>query len=152
VSPSQPGPPTPGESRCSVMGCKTFKLISRSAMSGPHPLPPNPLNHARSPPRDISPPARGFSRSGFAPIPYRHSELPPPPREREREFPRRDLDPEPEIERWERRMDREDWERRAPPHWEDDYGGSRLLTEMHRFLPTETYLPGRRAVCSSLKD
>ena len=99
-----------------------------TGMSASHPLPQNPLLHpGRSPVREASPPVRGFSRSGFAPIPYRHVDLPPPPRERERErereFPRRDLDPEPEIERWERRIDREDWDRRPPvDRWEDDYG------------------------------
>ena len=117
-------------------------------MSAPHPLPQNPLLHAtRSPQRGRSPtPPRGFSRSGFAPIPHRHSDLPPMPREREREFPRRDLDPEPEIERWERRMDREEYERRPPPHWEEEYG------EWLRRLLDKGLLAGlqRRAVSSGI--
>ncbi|KAK8844554.1 hypothetical protein IAR55_006401 [Kwoniella newhampshirensis] len=98
------------------------------------------------PARPRSPPPRldrdhedrsGFTRGGFAPIPHRHSDLPPLPpparyeREdhdrgrgmRDREFPRRDLDPEPE-ERWERR-EWDDYDRRPrvgpPSHWEDDY-------------------------------
>jgi hypothetical protein len=116
-------------------------------MSGLHSLPPNPLLHPNhSPSRDPSPPPRGFSRSGFAPIPYRHSELPPPPREREREFPRRDLDPEPEIERWERRMDREDWDRRAPPphmhSYEDNYGGLAGIPTGICFAPLSTGYTG----------
>ncbi|WWD22896.1 hypothetical protein CI109_107391 [Kwoniella shandongensis] len=79
----------------------------------------------------------GFTRGGFAPIPHRHTDLPPPPppgryerdeydrgrAPRDREFPRRELDPEPE-ERWERR-EWDDYDRRprgAPAsHWEDDY-------------------------------
>ena len=113
-------------------------------MSGLQSLPPNPLlrNERSPPPRVTSPPARGFSRSGFAPIPYRHSDLPAPPREREREreFPRRDLDPDPQ-ERRERRMERDDWERERrapPPHWEDDYGGSRFPSSTSMIVPTAT--------------
>ncbi|WVR03221.1 hypothetical protein IAU60_000212 [Kwoniella sp. DSM 27419] len=104
--------------------------------SGSYPLRP------RSPPpmRADYPPERdyedrsGFSRSGFAPIPHRHSDLPPPPPPRayerdefdrgppppRREFPRRDLDPEPE-ERYERR-EWDEFDRRArPPHWEEEF-------------------------------
>ncbi|WWC57754.1 uncharacterized protein I303_100289 [Kwoniella dejecticola CBS 10117] len=106
-------------------------------------------SHSRSPPpppRDYPPPGDrdfderpGFSRGGFAPIPHRHSDLPPipPPARyerdeydrgrRDREFPRRDLDPDPE-DRYERR----EWDDYPPPprgggrgsggsHWEDDY-------------------------------
>jgi hypothetical protein len=78
--------------------------------------------------RDREAELRGFSRGGFAPVPHRHHELPPPPmrddrfgRPDMREFPRRDLDLEGE-DRWDRR-ERDEWERRArPPHWEDDWG------------------------------
>ena len=82
---------------------------------------------------------RGFSRGGFAPIPRRHDDLPPLPppparfeREREdfdrreplreREFPRRELDPDPELERWERRLDRDDFERGRGHPPDDPYG------------------------------
>ncbi|RXK40727.1 hypothetical protein M231_01979 [Tremella mesenterica] len=34
-----------------------------------------------------------------------------PIRDRDRDFPRRDLDPDPDLERWERRLDRDDYER-----------------------------------------
>lgn len=113
-----------------------------------HPLPPNPtagdISGRRSPARQMDPPQagrgddprdefpRGFTRGGFAPIPHRHSDLPPapsqelererapppPPRDydrdrepprrheaREREFPRRDLDPEPDVDRERRSWD-----------------------------------------------
>ncbi|WRT63364.1 uncharacterized protein IL334_000269 [Kwoniella shivajii] len=90
------------------------------------------------PPREYPPPGEreledrsGFSRGGFAPLPHRHSDLPPipPPPTRferddydrgRREFPRRDLDPEPE-DRYERR-EWDDYSRgRGGSHWEDDY-------------------------------
>ncbi|WWC97408.1 hypothetical protein V866_004287 [Kwoniella sp. B9012] len=92
------------------------------------------------PPREYPPagereyddrPGGGFSRGGFAPIPHRHSDLPPippPPARferddydrgrRDREFPRRELDPDPE-DRYERR----EWDEygRRGSHWDDDY-------------------------------
>nr|XP_019048353.1 hypothetical protein I302_02124 [Kwoniella bestiolae CBS 10118]OCF27283.1 hypothetical protein I302_02124 [Kwoniella bestiolae CBS 10118] len=92
------------------------------------------------PPREYPPPGEreyddrpggGFSRGGFAPIPHRHSDLPPIPTppsrferddydrgRRDREFPRRELDPDPE-DRYERR-EWDDYGRRGS-HWDDDY-------------------------------
>ncbi|ORY30788.1 hypothetical protein BCR39DRAFT_528324 [Naematelia encephala] len=104
-----------------------------------HPLPPNPSTYLPARPASRSPSREnlerqaedrpGFSRAGFAPIPHRHSEVhspsrdgyargPPPPGRfdepirggRERDFPRRDLDPIYDDDRWDRR---EDWERRG---------------------------------------
>ncbi|OCF43077.1 hypothetical protein I317_03046 [Kwoniella heveanensis CBS 569] len=107
--------------------------------SGPYPR----HSRSRSPiPRVDYPPIdreyddrAGFSRGGFAPLPHRHSDLPPPPpprvydrdeydrgRGRDRELPRRELDPEMD-DRYERR-EWDDYDRRARapiPHWEDEY-------------------------------
>ena len=118
-------------------------------MSGLHPLPPNPLQHSSSPRHDVPPPLPsddsrlGFSRSGFAPIPHRHHDLPPPPIERdaEREWSdRRDGrsgwdgrgDPEMDLggDLWDRREDRD---RRPPPRTRDVYDGKFI----HLHIPSQ---------------
>jgi hypothetical protein len=178
-----------------------------------HGLPPNPTHHplpsnpsvsdragVRSPARQMDPPdrgsndssdprnefPRGFTRGGFAPIPHRHSDA-PPPREardhdrerdlerereferRERELPRRDLDPEPSMDRFipPPRRERDDFERdrdrdrrgRGPPplHWEEDYGEPRShvlyvdlkLTEHRTFKTSTITIPIRRVFSTS---
>lgn len=111
-------------------------------------------------PRDEFP--RGFTRGGFAPIPQRHPEMPPapaqehqrersppppprnydrdferdrdPPRRADREFPRRDLDPEPEMgtRSWDTYYERTG--RGGPPPRDDDYGGSQSSKYRHSLL------------------
>ncbi|WWC85480.1 uncharacterized protein L201_000344 [Kwoniella dendrophila CBS 6074] len=110
----------------------------------------------------------GFSRGGFAPIPHRHSDLPPIPPppirfdsrddydrgRRDREFPRRELDPDPE-DRYGRR-DYDDYDRGGPrgggSHWEDDYDrpkrrrspsplGPSHRQRMHSPSPPPSHLP-----------
>jgi hypothetical protein len=111
-----------------------------------------PGNERAGDPREEFP--RGFTRGGFAPIPHRHADAPaasseperhrsppPPPRVydrefdrerdlprrqegRDREFPRRDLDPEPERDgrSWNTYYDRGARGGPPPPQWDDDYG------------------------------
>lgn len=121
-----------------------------------HQLPLNPMRNLSPSQRESAlPPVEersGFSRSGFAPIPHRHSDLPPPPPppavfdDRERDWDRgRDYPPpprggpsyhdEPEDDHWDGRRGREDYDRRPPPpRWEDEYGTLRSSARLDRFI------------------
>ncbi|KAK4686837.1 hypothetical protein P7C73_g3283, partial [Tremellales sp. Uapishka_1] len=143
LSRSTTGETRPGH--CTHQGLPCHKMSNRDGPpQALHPsLPPNPnlpanptlaakafpAVNARSPAPPLSPPRGGFTRDGFAPIRNRHADrveyetmVGPEmgrgrdgPREREREFPRRELDPEPERG-WERRDDFA-----ARGRWEGEY-------------------------------
>ena len=100
-----------------------------------HSLPPNPMKASPSA-REALLPAQdapsGFSRSGFAPLPHRHSEYQPPAHSsapEERDWDRGRGQPGGwghEQDERERLSGREDWDRRPPPpRWEDEYGEHR---------------------------
>ena len=96
-------------------------------MKGPSPS----TRDVALPPHD---PPSGFSRSGFAPLPHRHSDHPPLPQPPQT-LDERDWDRgrggggggqgswREDVEHADRWAPRDDWDRRPPPpRWEDDFG------------------------------